>query len=140
VGSVHRCSKRRDRRWLGYNYDIGHATVEGGFRRLAVKHASGGAHDERRGAEGFPLGSRAGPATGARSGVRWAPGWSTSLSFSPCLKETRFNGPLQIHYEFPLGGRRHGQRKISIDKPALFAALRKDLVYTRELLKQSGLA
>jgi sugar phosphate isomerase/epimerase len=74
---------------------------------------------------------------------QWCPmgdGMVNFPKFFALLKQQKFNGPLQIHYEYPLGGADTGQRKITIDKPALFAAMRKDLALTRELLKQSGLA
>ncbi len=125
--------------WLGYNYDIGHATVEGGFggwllsTRLAAPMLKGVALKDF-----LWVKNKAG---------QWRPQWcpmGTGMvdfpKFFALLKEAKFNGPLQIHYEYPLGGADTGQKKISIDKPALIAALGKDLEYTRQLLRQSGLA
>jgi sugar phosphate isomerase/epimerase len=124
--------------WLGYNYDIGHATVEGGFggwllsTRLAAPMMKGVALKDF-----LWVRNKAGD---------WRPQWCPMGAgmvnfprFFALLKEAKFNGPLQIHYEYPLGGADTGQRKINIDRPALLAAFRKDLLYTRELLKQSGL-
>ena len=125
--------------WLGYNYDIGHATVEGGFggwllsTRLVAPMMKGVALKD------FLW-------TKAKNG-EWRPQWcplGTGMvnlpKFFALIKEANFNGPLQIHYEYPLGGADTGQKKVTIDKPALIAIMRKDLLYTRELLKRNGLA
>jgi len=131
--------KEAGSQWLGYNYDIGHATVEGGFggwllsTRLVAPMLKGVALKDFLWAK-------------SRNG-EWRPQWcpmGTGMvnfpKFFALLKEAKFDGPLQIHYEFPLGGADTGQRKVTIDKATLMATMRKDLVYTRELLKNAGLA
>jgi sugar phosphate isomerase/epimerase len=125
--------------WLGYNYDIGHATAEGGYggwllsTRLAAPMMKGVALKDYRWAR-------------AKNG-EWRPEWCPMgegmvnfARFFSLLKAQNFDGPLQIHYEYPLGGADTGQRKITVDKAALIAVMRKDLVFVRDLLKQSGLA
>ncbi len=126
-------------RYLGYNYDIGHATVEGGFggwllsTRLALPMMKGVALKDFT----FAKNSK------GEWRPRWCPmgeGMVDFPKFFALLKEGGFNGPLQIHYEYPLGGADTGQKQISLDKPALAAALKKDLDYTRRELKNAGLA
>ncbi|MBI4877780.1 MAG: sugar phosphate isomerase/epimerase [Acidobacteria bacterium] len=121
--------------WLGYNYDIGHATVEGGFggwllsTRLVAPMMKGVALKDFRFVKG--------------KGGEWRPQWCPMgegmvnfQKFFALLKEQKFNGPLQLHYEYPLGGADTGQKKVTIDKPALIAVLRKDLEFTRSLLRE----
>lgn len=125
--------------WLGYNYDVGHAVVEGGYggwllsTRLAAPMMKGVALKD------FVW--RKVKSNDWRP--QWCPmgeGMVNFAKFFALLKEAKFNGPLQIHYEYPLGGADTGQKKVTVDKPALVATMRKDLLFTRELLKQSGLA
>ena len=124
---------------LGYNYDVGHATVEGGFggwllsTRLALPMMKGVALKDFTFARN-PKGE-------------WRPKWCPMgegmvnfPKFFAMLKEGGFNGPLQVHYEYPLGGADTGQKKFTVDRAALIAALRRDLDYTRRELKQAGLA
>jgi len=125
--------------WLGYNYDIGHATVEGGFggwllsTRLVAPMMKGVALKD----------FRFGRAKNGEWRPQWCPmgeGMVNFPKFFALLKDAGFNGPLQLHYEYPLGGADTGQKKVSVDKPALIAIFRKDLDYTREILKKTGLA
>ena len=96
--------KDMDPRWVGINYDIGHATVEGGFggwidsARLVRKHMRGVALKD------FKWGQNA---RGA-----WAPQWCAAgegmvnfAGFFEILKTQKFSGPVQLHFEYPgLGG------------------------------------
>ena len=120
---------------LGFNYDIGHATVEGGFggwllsTRTVAPMMKGVALKDflwRRDKNG-----------------EWRPAWRPMgegmvhfPKFFALLKEQRFNGPLQLHFEYSLGGAESGQRKLRIEKQAVIAAMRKDLQFTRNLIAQ----
>lgn len=122
------------------NYDIGHATVEGGFggwvhsSRLLLPYMKGIAvkdflwkKDEKGG---------------------WAPGWCALgegmvnfKKFLPMLKESGFSGPLQLHMEYPeLGTAATGKTKSSLPKDKLLALMRHDITKLKELLHGAQMA
>jgi L-ribulose-5-phosphate 3-epimerase len=125
--------KDLDPRFVGFNYDVGHATVEGGFggwinsARLAAPLMRGIAVKDF-----LWVKSQAG---------EWRPQWCplgegmvNLAKFFAMAKESGFNGPLQIHYEYKLGGADTGQRNITIDKEKVLAAFKKDLETVRRYL------
>jgi sugar phosphate isomerase/epimerase len=117
---------------VSFNYDIAHATIEGGLggwvhsARLALPLSRGIALKDFRWERG-PQGWR----------VAWCPigeGMVRFDKFVPMMKAAAFAGPLQVHYEYDLGGADKGFTKISMDPKQVFAAMRKDLVTLRSLL------
>ncbi|MEO8596427.1 MAG: sugar phosphate isomerase/epimerase family protein [Candidatus Solibacter sp.] len=127
-----------DPKWMGINYDIGHATVEGGSGgwiaswRIAAKHARGIAVKDflwEKNAAGVwndnfkPIGD----------------GMVKLGQFFGMVAASDFDGPLQIHYEYPLGGANNGATKLTMPKDEVFAAMKKDLGKVRGLLAQAGL-
>lgn len=122
-----------DPKALAINYDIGHATVEGGFGgwinsfRLSTKQLGGVAVKDFLWAKN-PKGE-------------WRPQWCplgqgmVDLKlFAKMLKESGFSGPVQVHFEYPLGGADHGDRKITIEAKEVFAAMKRDLNLLRTLI------
>jgi sugar phosphate isomerase/epimerase len=124
---------------VSVNLDIGHATVEGGLgdwvrsvqllspltRGVAVKDFAW----ERD--------------SGGEWRVQWRPlgeGMVKFNKFLPMLKESGFSGPLQIHFEYPLGGADKGASTLTIDKSQVIAAMKKDLIKLREWLREAQLA
>ncbi len=114
---------------IGSNFDIGHATVEGGYggwqinvrlmapriRMVAVKDFVW--QKTRRG---------------------WRPGWCPIgdgmvdlTGFFRILREYGFAGPISMHFEYSPRG--------TNKQEALLAAMRKDLATTRKALDDSGL-
>lgn len=55
------------------------------------------------------------------------------------LKNLSVGGPFTVHYEYPLGGAEHGARKLTIDKSKVLAAMRRDLQFVKTKLRKSGL-
>lgn len=117
---------------VSFNYDIAHATIEGGLggwvhsARLALPLSRGIALKDFKWERG-PQGWR----------VAWCPigeGMVRFDKFIPMMKAAAFEGPLQVHYEYDLGGADKGLTKITMDPKAVFAAMRKDLVALRGLL------
>jgi sugar phosphate isomerase/epimerase len=125
---------------VAVNFDIGHATVEGGFggwvhaAHLLMPFIQGVAvkdfkwqRDER----------------GA-----WVPqrcalgqGMVNFRQFLPMLKAARFSGPLQLHMEYPeLGGPDKGETAFSISKESLLAILQRDLNVLKGLLRDARMA
>lgn len=123
---------------VGVNYDTAHATVEGGFggwihslslvgpmlRGVAVKDFRWG-RDERG---------------------RWRPQWCPLgegmvdfPKFFEMLAAVGFRGPLQVHYEYPLGGADTGKRTLAMPEAEVFAAMRRDLARLRGWLREASL-
>ncbi len=124
---------------VGVNYDIGHATVEGGFGgwidsfRVLGPHLRGVALKDflwEKDAKG-------------NWKAQWKPigeGMVRFPEFFQLLAQSDFNGPLQIHYEYPLGGADAGKRTITIPPEQVFTAMKSDLEKIRSYLAKSGLA
>lgn len=122
------------------NYDIGHATVEGGFggwihsARLLLPYTRGIAVKDFRWIQN---------AKGA-----WVPGWCALSDgmvnfkqFFGMMKEAGFAGPLQLHMEYPeLGSASTGQTESSVPKDKLLAMMRRDITRLKDLLRDSGLS
>ena len=122
---------------LGFNYDIGHATVEGGFGGWLLSTRTVSSMMKGVALKDFLWRKD-------KNG-EWRPAWCPMGAgmvnfpkFFALLKQQKFNGPLQLHYEYPLGGAETGQKSIGIDKAALMATMRKDLQYTRGVIAQLG--
>lgn len=143
-----------DPKWIGVNYDIGHATVEGGYggwiatakltggmmRGIALKdfawarNAKGSTHpdpyDKSLGVEGA-----------------WVPHWCPIDqgmvrfdSFFEIVKQNGFDGPLQLHVEYPLGGSENGKRTLTLPREQVLASIRADLNAIKAHLAKQGLA
>jgi sugar phosphate isomerase/epimerase len=120
------------------NYDIGHATVEGGFggwlhsTRLLLPFMRGVAVKDFR----WKQNER-----GA-----WIPGWCPLgqgmvpfKEFFIRLREGGFSGPVQVHMEYPeLGGADVGRKTFSIPKDKLLAIMKRDVETLKSLLRDSG--
>ena len=129
--------KDLDPRWVGINYDIGHATVEGGFggwidsARLIRQYMRGVALKDFK--------------WGVNSRGVWAPQWCAAgegmvnfAGFFEIMKTQKFSGPVQLHFEYPgLGGADGGKPKLEIPKEKLAAQMRKDLEHIRKLMRQA---
>jgi sugar phosphate isomerase/epimerase len=121
------------------NYDIGHATVEGGFGgwinsiRLLLPFTRGIAIKDF-----FWTKSSAG---------RWSPGWCALgqgmvqlTEFLSIVKQGAFAGPIQLHFEYPeLGDAATGKTTMSIPQAGFLAIHRRDLALLRKLTSQVGL-
>ena len=61
--------------------------------------------------------------------------------FLPMLKAANFQGPLQLHMEYPeLGGADSGKATYSIPKAHLLDIFRRDVVLCKKMLREAGLA
>jgi len=121
------------------NYDIGHATVEGGFGgwinsiRLLLPFTRGVAVKDF--------------AWTKNNAGRWSPGWCGLgqgmvhlAEFLSIVKQGGFAGPIQLHYEYPeLGDAATGKTTMSIPKDDFLAIQRRDLSLFRKLASEAGL-
>ncbi|MGA2077316.1 MAG: sugar phosphate isomerase/epimerase family protein [Terriglobia bacterium] len=127
-----------DSRWVSSNFDVGHATVEGGLggwvnstrlmapfmRGTAIKDFKWG---KNRKGEWEPL---------------WCPlgeGMVNFPAFLAMLKEADFAGPVQLHSEYPLGGAENGDKTLTLPKSTVLATIRKDLITLKGWMKEAQL-
>ncbi|MGH9838397.1 MAG: sugar phosphate isomerase/epimerase family protein [Blastocatellia bacterium] len=124
---------------VSVNLDIGHATVEGGLgnwvrstqlllpmtRGIAIKDFKW-----ERNARG-----------------EWRPQWCplgngmvNFKKFFAMVKESSFAGPVQVHFEYPLGGADKGATTLTVEKSQVLAAMKTDLTKLREWLREAQLA
>jgi len=53
--------------------------------------------------------------------------------------EAGFDGPLQLHFEYPLGGADGGKKTLTLGRGEVFAAMKRDLGKLRGYLAQANL-
>jgi sugar phosphate isomerase/epimerase len=124
---------------VGVNYDISHATIEGGLggwinsASLTAPMMRGVALKDfywEKNAKG-------------QWQPRWCPIGQGMVHFVPfldSLRERRFAGPIQLHFEYPeLGGAAGGERTIAISRREFSDVVRRDLNTVRGLMRQAGL-
>jgi sugar phosphate isomerase/epimerase len=140
IWDLYEILRRLDSSLVGVNYDIGHATVEGGLggwintAKLTMPMMRGIALKDFLWAKS---------STGD-----WEPEWKPIgegmvrfSSFFRILRGNRFNGPVQLHFEHAgLGGAEHGKSKITISRAEFIEITRRELNRVREMMRETGLA
>jgi len=122
--------KDLDTRWIGCQFDIRHATVEGGmvwpthFRfmsryinTLVAKDFKWSQTKDGWKAENCPLGE----------------GMVDFPEYFKMLKKAGIAVPMSLHLEYPIGGAEHGARRLTVDKQQVIGAMRKDLRFLKKL-------
>ena len=129
--------KSLDPNAVGINYDIGHATVEGGL---------GGWIDSFRIAQPYIRGIAVKDFLWQKEKTDYQPAWVPLgegmvrfPAFFAMLAQTPFDGPLQLHFEYPLFGADAGKRQLTADPSQVLSAMRRDLRQLRVYLKTAGL-
>jgi len=131
---VYELVKATDARWMGSNFDVAHATIEGGLggwrsgfrllaatsriRMVALKDFVWKNQEGHWNPEFCPLGQ----------------GMVDFKTFLSYLKEIRFSGPMSLHFEY--GGHNRPQ---TADKPKLLADIRRDLTLMRSWIAAAQL-
>ncbi len=118
-------------KWIGYQYDIRHATVEGGqawpvglryvaplINTLDIKDFQWINAGGKWKAKSTPLGE----------------GMVDFVQFIELLKELNVVAPFSIHLEYDLGGANHGARKLTIPVNQVIDAMKKDLAFFKRKL------
>ncbi len=131
---LHHLLRDLDPRWMGVQFDIRHAVVEGGLawpvnlrllagsiNTLAVKDFRWARQGSGWATENCPLGQ----------------GMVDLAAFAGMLKRHSIAGPVSIHFEYPLGGAEHGNREITVDRKTVLNALRSDLSHLRTVFASS---
>jgi len=127
-----------DPAYIGMNYDVGHATVEGGLGGWIASFRICGRHLRGIAVKDFVW---AKDAKGAWK-EKWRPigeGMVKFGQFFPMVAQADFDGPLQIHFEYPLGGANSGSRNITIPREEVFGQMKQDLGKVRGYLAQANL-
>jgi len=118
-----------DNEYMGCQYDIRHAVVEGGsswelglrlirpfIKTIVIKDFKWGMADGKWKPVNTPLGE----------------GMVDFALYFSLLKKYKINAPVSLHLEYDLGGAEHGASEISIDKKEVFRQMKKDLKFIRE--------
>lgn len=124
--------KDMDPQWIGCQYDIRHATVEGAnswplalkllqshIRTIDVKDFHWIRNKDKWEIENVPLGE----------------GLVNFKKYFQLIRQYKINGPISLHFEYPLGGAGEGSKTLSIEKEKVIEAMRKDLTTLRTWLK-----
>ena len=121
--------KKVHSKWIGCQYDIRHATVEGAnswpiafdfikhhINTINLKDFDWATTGKKTKEQNVPLGT----------------GFVDFEKYFNYLKEMSFNGPVCLHFEYPLGGAEDGAKKITIPAGEVFKAMRRDLELARK--------
>jgi len=133
IWDLHILMKDLDPKAMGVNYDVGHATIEGGLGGWIASFQITGPHLRGIAVKDF-LWVRDAKGNWRE---RWTPigeGMVRFPQFFGMVAEAGFSGPLQVHYEYPLGGANDGVTKLTIPQDEVFRAMKKDLVKVRGYL------
>ena len=116
-------------RYLGCQYDIRHAVVEGGMsweldlrriapyiRSIVIKDFKWGKVNGQWKPVNTPLGE----------------GMVDFNRYFSLLKKYKINVPVSLHLEYDLGGAEHGAKQITMDKDQIYAKMKKDLIFLKE--------
>ena len=133
IWDLHEILAGFDPKLVGINYDIGHATVEGGLGGWIDSFKIAGDYVQGVAIKDF-LWEKT-----AKGDYKdnWKPlgeGMVKLQQFATMLSATKFDGPLQIHYEYPLGGADLGRKNPTMPKEEIFAYMKKDLLALRGML------
>lgn len=131
VWDIHMMLDIAKSQYLGAQYDIRHAMIEGlkswqlGLRLLAPKIHSIDIKDfiYEKGEKGWDV-----------KNVPLGTGAVDFASYFKLLKELNVVAPISIHLEYPLGGADHGHRELTIPGEKVIEAMQKDLDYLKSVI------
>lgn len=123
---------------VGVNYDVGHATIEGGMGGWINDFHIMGPYLRGIAVKDFYW---AKDAKGAWK-AQWAPlgdGMVHLPQFFGMVKAAGFAGPLQLHFEYPLGGADGGKKTLTAPREEVLSAMKRDLDKLHGYMGQAGL-
>ena len=128
--------KELDPQYIGCQFDIRHATVEGGMvwpihlrlmakyiKTLVIKDFSWEMQNNKWRIVNCPLGD----------------GVVDFDGYLQLLKKLSIVGPISVHYEYDLGGANRGLTKLTIEKEKVLTAMRQDLEFLKTRLRKNDL-
>ncbi len=138
IWDLHEILQGTDPRDCGINYDVGHATIEGGFGGWINSFNICGPHLRGIALKDFVWEKNA---KGDWKAM-WKPIGEGMVKFPQFLQmvaKAKFQGPLQMHFEYPLGGADAGKLKPTMPKAEILAWMSKDLKKIRGYMATAGL-
>jgi sugar phosphate isomerase/epimerase len=126
-----------DPKSIGINYDVGHATIEGGVGGWINSFKIAGSHLRGIAVKDFAWGKDGKGAWQAQ----WKPigeGMVKLPQFFDIVAQSSFDGPLQVHYEYSLGGADKGDRTLKLPREEVLAAMKRDLERVRGYMAKAG--
>jgi sugar phosphate isomerase/epimerase len=140
IWDLHEILSGLDPKLVGVNYDIGHATVEGGLGGWIESFRITGEYLRGVAVKDFLWEKDA----SGQWQANWKPlgqGMVRFARFFDMLRDARFAGPLQLHFEYPLGGAENGLKKdLTMSRADIFAAMKRDLKTLRGMLQAAQLS
>jgi len=134
VWDLHYVLKDFDPEYIGIQYDIAHATVEGGFSwEVALKVIAPWINSLA--IKDFVWEKREN-----RWRTKWVPIGEGMVNFEKYLKEIDSiisSVPITLHYEYDLGGAEHGSNKPTMDHEKIYELLDRDLHYFKNSILRS---
>ncbi len=124
---------------VAVNYDIGHATIEGGFGGWIDSFYITGPHMRGIAVKDCVWKKKA-DGTWTSAFVPMGTGMVQFPKFFQMVKQSGFNGPLQIHFEYPLGGAENGKTTLTMPRDEVLSAMKRDVTQLRSYLQGAGLA
>lgn len=126
--------KTANPQFMGVQYDIRHATVEGGLswpnglrllhpriRTIVLKDMRWGRVNGKWLAQGVPIGE----------------GMVDFKTYFQLLRQYGIRVPVSLHLEYPLGGAEDGATQLTVDKKVVFDAMKRDLTRIKEIWRAS---
>jgi sugar phosphate isomerase/epimerase len=138
IWDLHEILQDVDPALVGVNFDVAHATIEGGLGGWINSFKITGPHLRGIAIKDF--------AWAKDDKGTWQPGWCPLgqgmvhlAAFLQMVKSAGFRGPIQQHFEYDLGGANDGKATITIPQAQVFAAMKRDLATLRGALARAGL-
>lgn len=132
VWDIYMLIKDLNPEWLGCQYDIRHAMVEGmNSWEVGLKLLQN--HIRTLDIKDYTYIQKEGDWT-----VKNTPIGDGAIDFKKyfqLLKDLNINAPISVHAEYDLGGANHGARKLSISAEKVVAALKQDLTRLKKMMK-----
>ncbi len=129
-----------DPKLTGVNYDAAHATIEGGLAGWIESFRITGEYLRGIAVKDFQWEKDA----SGKWQVEWMPlgqGMVRFPQFFDMVRESRFAGPLQLHFEYSLGGAEQGKKTgLTMSKAGVLAAMKRDVTQLRTYLAAARLA
>jgi len=138
IWDLHILLKDFDPKAVGVNYDVGHATIEGGVGGWIDSFRITGPHLRGIAVKDFAWSKDA----KGNWQAQWKPlgeGMVRFPQFFAMVADSGFSGPLQLHFEYPLGGADGGKSKLTLGRDEVFGAMKRDLGKLRGYLAQANL-
>lgn len=118
--------------WIGAQYDVSHATVEGAnawpiglkllkpyIKSMDIKDFQWSKTEGKWVSEFVPLGE----------------GLVDFKNYFALLKQHEIQGPISLHFEYALGGAEHGTDTLTIEREVVIAAMSRDLQVLKHMLR-----